>query len=195
MDFNHDSSWDNLLEVFNLKLSITDSWNKIINFHEKIIWKPYWNDLRQLEFVSEQNEIKEWLEHFVKNSDLPPSVLALWIGILKMEYNGKLSPTIYIVGSDTYIKNSNEWASQPIYVPDNRYAIPGILGQIDDIVKADNKNYEFFDWILPLAYCALTFDDIIRTKLDTNLFLKSRNKIHVVTGHDSGDYLELSCIK
>lgn len=72
---------------------------------------------------------------------------------------------------------------------------PGVLNQIDEIVKSDNENYEFFDWILPLAYCALTLDEIIRTKLNKKVFLTSKDKLFVATGYDSGDYLKISNIK
>jgi len=195
MDFQHDNSWDNLLEVYNSKLTIKEAWNKIIDFHENIISKPFWTALRQIEMDSEQAEIKTWLEQIVTDSPLPKSVVALWIGILKMDYNEMEIPTIYIIGADTYDADDIDWACEPIYIPENRYVCPGVLNQIDEIVKSDNENYEFFDWILPLAYCALTLDEIIRTKLNKKVFLTSKDKLFVATGYDSGDYLKISNIK
>lgn len=70
-----------------------------------------------------------------------------------------------------------------------------MLQHIDNIARTDKENYEFFDWILPIAYCAFTFDEIIRKKFDTNLFLKYKDKLFVSVGHDSGDYVDLTPIK
>lgn len=195
MDFQHDKSWENLQTVFNSKLTIKDAWNKVIDFHEQTISKPYWTALRQLDLENEQIEIKNWLEKLVTTSPLPESVVALWIGILKFADNDKEIPAIYLVGADTYQKDDIDWACDPTYMPDNRYVHPGVLIQIDDIIKTDEDNYEFFDWLLPLAYCALTFDEIYRTKLNKKLFLTSKDKLFAATGHDSGDYLDLSIIE
>lgn len=195
MDFKHDKSWDNFLTVFKSKLTIKVAWNKIIDFHDQTISKPYWTALRKLDLVSEQIEIKNWLEQLVITSPLPDNVIAFWIGILKLDNNGQELPAIYLVGSDTYQKDDIDWACDPTYLPHNRYIHPGVLIQIDSIIKADKDNYEFFNWLLPLAYCALTLDEIIRTQLNKKLFLTTKDKLFVATGHDSGDYLDLTTIE
>ena len=79
--------------------------------------------------------------------------------------------------------------------PEDMYVISSVLMQVDEIIKADKENYDYFDWILPLAYCAFLFDEIIRTKLDKTLFLKNQERLFVTVGHDSGDYMELSPIE
>jgi hypothetical protein len=196
MDFQHDKSWDNLQTVLNSKMNITGAWNKFIDFHEHTKPKPYWTSLRQLDLETEQTEIKDWLEHLVKTSPLPQSVIALWIGIIKtLSENEEEIPTIYLVGSDTYDKDDIDWACDPTYMPDNRYVCPGVLIKIDGIIKNDEENYEFLDWLLPLAYCSLTLDEITREKLNKKLFLTSKKKLFVATGHDSGDYLDIATIE
>jgi hypothetical protein len=195
MDFQHSDSWTNLLTVYNSRLTIKEAWNKIIDFHENIISRPYWMALRQIEMGCEQAEIKEWIEQLASSSPLPASVVALWIGIFKMDYNEQEIYSIYLVGADSFEKDSIEWACKPSYMPENRYVCPGVLIQVDKIIKTDKEHYEFLDWILPLAYCALTLDEIIRTKLNKSIFLTSKEKLFVATGHDSGDYLEISSIE
>ena len=195
MEFQHDKSWDSLTTIMASKLTAKAAWNEFINLHEQIIPKPYWEAFRQLDIDGEQTEITQWLQQLVTNSPIPDSVVALWIGILKLEDNEKEIPTIYFVGAETYDKDDIDWACEPIYMPENRYAQPGVLKAIDEIAKTDQDNYEFFDWILPLAYCAFTLDEIIRTKLDKKLFLKSKSKLFTAVGHDSGDFIDLSTIE
>jgi len=195
MDFDHDKSWDNLLTVFSSKLTVKEAWCKIIDFHSQTIFKPYWTILRQLDLDGEQIELKNWLEQLIVTSPLPDSVVALWVGILKFADNDKEIPTIYLVGADAYENDDIEWACNPSYLPDNRYVQPRILSQIDDIIRADVDNYEYFDWLLPLAYCALTLDEIFRTKINKQLLLTRKDKLFLATGHESGDYLDLSIIE
>lgn len=195
MDFQHDQSWNNLMEVLDSKLPIKESWNRIINFHESIISKPYWSSLRQLDFETEQDEICNWLEQLVIKSPVPQNILAFWIGITKMKYKSKILPTIYVVGSKSYDNDNIEWACNPVYEPDNRYALPEILAEIDKILKSDKGNYEFFDWLFPMAYCSLTFDDIIRSKLKKELFLNGRKRLFITVGHDEGDFVNVSTIE
>ncbi len=195
MEFQHDKSWDSLTTICASKLTAKDAWNKFIDFHEQTVPKPYWAALRQLDIDKEQADIVEWLQHIVTTSPLPESVIALWVGILKFGDNDKEIPAIYLAGADNYDKDDIDWACDPIYIPKNGYAQPQLLQQIDDIAKTDEDNYEFLDWILPLAYCALTLDEVIRSKLNKKLFLTSKDKLFVVTGHDSGDYLDISSIE
>ncbi len=195
MEFQHDKSWDSLTSIFAAKLTAKDAWNSFIDNHESTNPKPYWTALRNLDIDKEQADILEWLQNLVTISPLPSSVVALWIGIIKFEDNEKEIPTIYLAGADKYEKDDLDWALDPIYVPENSYAQPTLLQQIEDIARTDKDNYEFLDWILPLAYCSLTFDEIIRTKLNRKLFLTSNEKLFVAIGHDSGDYLDLSNIE
>ena len=195
MEFQHDKSWDNLTTIFASKLTAKDAWNKFIDFHEQTVPKSYWTSLRQLDIEEEQTEIIHWLHQLVTASDIPDNIVALWVGILKFADNEKEIPTIYLVGADSYDKDDIDWACDPTYNPENRYVQPGVLKEIDDIAKTDEDNYEFFDWILPLAYCTFTLDEIIRTKLDKKLFLKSKGKLFVAVGHDSGDFMNLSTIE
>lgn len=161
----------------------------------KQLQKQYWTPFRKLDIEAEQAEIVNWLEQLISHSPIPDNIIAFWIGILKFADDDKEIPTIYFSGADNYDKDDIDWASDPAYFPENRYAQPGVLQQIDNIARTDEENYEFFDWILPLAYCAFTFDEIFRTKIDKRLFLKSKSEIFVAVGHDSGDYIDLTPIK
>lgn len=196
MKFVHSKSWDNFETIFDSKLPIEQSWAKIISFHENVAPKPYWGKLKQLDIKSEQLDIQNWLEQLVTDSPIPENILALWIGIVKLVDNNKEVNAIYLTGSGSYDEDDIDWATEPMYEPENRYVIVRVLNEIDEVIVNDNDgDYSFLDWILPLAYCAMTFDDIIRTKLNKKLFLNSNAKLFVSLGHDSGDYKGLSAIQ
>jgi|SRR5215203_3037901 len=192
MDFQHEQSWDALTTILASKSTANDAWNKFIDFHEQAAPKSYWTQLRHVDIEIEQTEVIAWLQQLLNDNPIPNTVVAIWIGLLKFADNDKEIPTVYLSGADTYDKDDIDWASDPTYLPENRYAQLGVLQQIDDIVSTDEENYEFFDWIFPLAYCAFTFDEIFRTKLDKKLILTGKREIFVAVGHDSGDYIELT---
>jgi len=195
MEFQHDESWDQLARILASKVPAREAWNNLIDFHEQSFPRSYWADLRQIDLESEQEDIADWIHQIVRSEPIPKNILAFWIGILKLvDDTNKEVSTIYFAGADNYDKDDIDWACDPSYLPENRYAQPPILQQIDNIAQKDKENYQFLDWILPVAYCAFTFDEIVRTKLDKNLFLKHRKKIFVAVGHDSGDYIDISAI-
>ncbi|MCD6067279.1 MAG: hypothetical protein K0S33_2105 [Bacteroidetes bacterium] len=194
-NFDHDTSWDYLLKMFNAHLPANEAWNKLIEFHEKKAPKTYWAKLKEIDLAAEQIVIKDWLQELVKRSPLPETVSALWVGMFKHMREEKEVYMIYLTGSDSYTKDDIEWASDPSYLPEDRYAIPATLNEIEGLIQKDKTDYHFLDWILPVAYCAFILDEIIRTSLDKKLFLTHKPELFFATGHDSGDYLDLSVLK
>lgn len=195
MEFQHDQSWNILTAIFSQKLSAKDAWNKLLDEHEKLVPKNYWTRLRTIDVEAEQTDIVNWLHGIATENQIPATVVALWIGIVKFEDGVKETSTIYLAGADSYDKDDIDWACEPNYLPENRYAQLGSLLEIDDVVRADETDSEFLDWILPLAYCAFTFDEIARTKLNKRLFLQYKEKLFIAAGHDDGDYLGLTPIE
>ncbi|MEI8204902.1 MAG: hypothetical protein WCH34_17915 [Bacteroidota bacterium] len=198
MEFSHDASWQNFEEIFNAKLPIKEAWKGIIDFHEQQKPKAYWSELRQLNVEAEQAGFIGWIEQIVSASPVSKRTLALWIGITKLfdEENEREYYAIYLQGSDKYDNKSIEWAELPTYEPEHNYGLVEVLSQMDQLLRNDEEDYTFLDWMLPLAYIALTFDEIIRTKrLNKNLFLQGKNKLYVSTGFEEGDYVNLTAIE
>lgn len=197
MEFNHDSSWDNFEKIFNSRPTFKDGWNKIIDFHEAIAKKPYWTELRNVNFENELTEMKEWIEGVLTNYPITNDTIALWIGLIKiLDENENETYALYLVGSNTFDKNDIEWATEPTYLPENRYAIFEALDKIEQLTKNNGDNdFYFLDWILPLSFSALLIDEYIRTNLNKSLFLTHNKEINVAVGFDSGDYYNLTTIK
>jgi hypothetical protein len=197
MEYSHEKSWDCFEAILNEKLSIKDSWNKLIDYHEQIKPKDFWSSLRQLEVEKEQLDFKEWIEQTLKKSPIPKKVIALWIGITKLwdDKKEKEFYVVYIQGSNSYDVEDIDWATEPTFEPKNKYGIVSVLNQMDEIINTD-ADYSILDWIMPIAYCSFTIDELIRTnKLDKKLFLKWTNKMFVTTGFDDGDYMNLTSIE
>ncbi len=194
MVLNHAESWEYFETLLRSGLSAREAWNKLIDFHERLSPGSYWLALRQLDIEAEQIEIQAWLEKMIISSPLPETIISLWIGIFERMENEKALYTIYLIGSDDF-DDDLEWATMPAYEPENRYGSLNILIEIKKIINsADGRTYAFLNWILPLAYCAFTFDEIIRVKLEKEIFLKSQTKLNVAVGYDDGDYMLLSPI-
>jgi len=195
MEFQHDKSWETFASILNTETTARQAWTEFIEFHEENFPKPYWTKLKEIEIEEEQSNIVSWLTSVVTKKPVPKKIAAIWIGLLKLAGDNENEiPAIYFGGADNYDKDDSDWACDLKYLPDNRYAQPGLLLEIDLIAKSDEDNYEFLDWILPLAYCAFTFDEVVRTKLDKSLFLKHKDKLFMTVGHDSGDYISLTPI-
>lgn len=182
-------------KTLNAELSITDGWNQVIDFHKNIKEKSYWTDLKQLDFETEQNELKDWLESLATDEPFGKEIIAFWIGINKfLDDSGDETYAIYLVGCESYDKEDIEWATEPTYLPEDRYFISGLLNEIDNKIRTDKDDYSILDWILPLAYSSLTINDLIENKLDSSKFLKYQDKILVTTGYDGGDFMNLKSI-
>ncbi len=194
MDYSHDKFWKHFETIFNAKLPIKEAWNKIIDYPESIKPKDYWATLRQLNVEQEQEELKAWMEQIVTKEPIYKSTIALWIGITKLwdDESEKEFYAIYLQGSKNYDPKDTEWIDFPNYEPEDNYGLIRNLNLMDEVLKTDKEDYAFLDWILPVAYCALTIDEIIRTKLDKSIFLTSRKRLFVTTGFDEGDFVNLT---
>lgn len=194
IDYPFDETWQILTEIIDLQLSVEESWKQLIDFLQSKYSKPFWTELKQLDILGEQDDFREWLEMLAANYPIDISVKALWIGISQLSEKQDIIPVVYLAGCKEYSTENIEWTSEMIYTPENRYVAPPVMKNMNSIILHD-EDYIFFDWILPLAYCAFTLDDLIRNGLDKSLFLRKSKRIFITVGHDGGDFLSLTTIE
>jgi|GEM_PF-2589910 len=198
MTYDHTESWQKLQELLAAKLPIAEAWKSIIDFHAAIKPKPYWETIRHLKVEDEQKDIIGWMEQILSDSPLHKSILALWIGLSRIwdEESEKEYYAIYLQGADKYDPEDIDWADEPRYDPENNYGLVGILTEVNDLIKEDEQaDYEFLDAVLPLCYCALSFDEIIRNKqLDPSLFSRARQGLYITVGFEEGHHVDISRI-
>ncbi|MHC1775473.1 MAG: hypothetical protein AB9834_08680 [Lentimicrobium sp.] len=196
MKFDYGKSWNKFEEIFSSDFSINEKWNQIIDFHESLFPETNWTALRQVIITAESDEIKEWLEKLVIEEPFNAGTIAFWIGLTKFldEETENEFYVIYLTGCKNYEINNIEWATDPGYIPENRYFSLDFLNKIDRIIL-DDKNYSFLDWILPICAGSFVLDDIIKCKLDLEKFLKYKDKMFVTFGFDDGDYIPLTPLR
>lgn len=104
MESLHTRAWENFKTVLNSNLPIGDAWNKLIDLQSGLIPAPYWEQIRSLNVRFEQDSIQAKMEDIVSKSPMPESIVAIWIGIVKLwdDKNSKEYYAIYLAGSDTY---------------------------------------------------------------------------------------------
>ncbi|WP_276482554.1 hypothetical protein [Paraflavitalea pollutisoli] len=194
MAFNHDTSWDLLTSTLAQQLPVQTAWQQFIDAHAQQYPKPYWDTLKAIDTAKEQADIVAWMNEVVTEEPAPPGISAIWIGLFKFADENDATPLLSMVGANAYDRDDADWATEPDYEPANRYVQLASLLHIDNTIKPHTADYEFLDWILPLAYAAFAFDEIARTQLDKTLFTREAGKLHLTVGHDSGDYINVSPI-
>jgi hypothetical protein len=197
MSFSYDKSWDTFEQLFSSKLPFPMAWNSLIEYHEQLRPAPYWNDLRELDSLAEQASIADWLNEACTKNPLPDSVKALWIGIALLydEESNREFYAYYLQGADSYEAADIEWATEPTYEPEEKYYVSATLNQLREIISVDAEQFSFLDWLLPLAFSSLLFDEIIRTKLRKETFVHHGSKLFVSLGFDGGDFQELTPVQ
>jgi hypothetical protein len=198
MQFNEQASINEIKELLSSKLAVAQAWDKFVAYCEGIRPKPYWHVLRQLNVADEQKDIVAWIEQILTVNPLPKSIMALWIGIEKIwdEESNREYVAICLRGADHYDPEDIDWADEPRYEPENNYGIVGVLTDLNDLIREDAEDYALLAEILPLAYCALTLDEIIRKKLiPTELTERAKHGLYVTVGFDEGQHLDLSRIE
>lgn len=191
MTSHHEIAWENLEAVLKAALPIQESWPRFIELQAQINPTDYWTNIKELDVRTEQSKLRSELEQIIISTPLPNSIIALWIGITKLlNENDQDFYVMYITGTDKYDVDDADWAVEPLYDHENKYIITDQLNLIDDILRSDTENYSFNDWIIPIAYCALTISDIL-TQTDKTSFLKFQQKLFVTVGYDDGDFINL----
>lgn len=201
MSFQYDTSRDFLESVLASRPGLLEGWHRIIDFYEQQAARPYWSDFRNLDITAEREAILAWWHGMLREEPLPESVVAFWLGLFKFmeETSNEESYSLYLVGCEHYHPDQMDWTADPVYEPEGRYFIPARLNRLGALLRQHeidhHDDYCLLDWILPLAWCALILDDLIRHHLDKTLLLRSRSRLFVQIGFDDGDYLYLSAIE
>jgi hypothetical protein len=194
-EFENVQVWDDFEAIFNQRLPVAQSWSKLIDLLENIKAKPYWAQIRNIDIKTERKEIKDWFELTFSTDEITAETKCLWVGI--QEYADKDDAKlygIYLIGYDVAGPDEID-GDEPSYSPEDSMIIIDNLSAIEKLINSDNDDYDFLDWLLPVAYCSLVLDDIIRQDLYKLLVLKFNDKMPAAVGYDGGDYITLSTIE
>ncbi|GAA3960615.1 hypothetical protein [Mucilaginibacter dorajii] len=194
-EFENVQVWNDFEAIFNQQLPIAQSWSKLIDLLENIKAKSYWTQVRNIDIKTERKEIKDWFELTFSTDEITAETKCLWVGI--QEYADKDDAKlygIYLSGYDVAGPDEID-GDEPSYSPEDSMIILDNLSAIEKLINSDSDDYDFLDWLLPVAYCSLVLDDIIRQDLYKLLVLRHNDKMALAVGYDGGDYVTLSTIE
>jgi hypothetical protein len=113
-----------------------------------------------------ENIFNDWLDQIIKTEKPNADIQAYYFGILETEDGYET----YLVGSEEFDEEDDDWACNMDFVPENKYLT---LGQNE------------VDWELILADVKKYIENYIQTPNFKNSFLEKAKAI--ATGFDGGD--------
>lgn len=178
--------------------SLNNNWLQILDELSKDFPAELLNKFKTYDLEKERESVFDWLNETINKEPFDKNICSFWFGLEKFTTQDKPDDEFYcfyLVGCEEYDKDDIEWATDPVYLPENRYYSSSQFNEIYETIKKDEESFEILDWILPVAYFTYVLNDLIKSKWLNPLFLTHKKKIHISSGHDSGDYVNLSNIQ
>jgi len=189
----HDlSAWyAEVSKALHSKTSLADSMETLLAYCNKQHRWQGWGRIGELDFDSDVAELEKWVTGVLKKEPPPSSVKAFWFGIFNPVYDGETSCDTYIAGASAFDPDdeSFEWACNPDYFPDGRYAHSTILEEIYQTVNGSPAS-AMGEYVLCLAYTAFAVRELAR-RVDKTMWLGKSKERGLAVGFDSGDGLLL----
>jgi hypothetical protein len=113
-------------------------------------------------------ELEQWLSNICKTEAPDKSIVAYWFGIFESE-----TYMLYLVGSNSYDSNDDDWACNTDFVPKHKY------------FALVNEDYKDLDWEDLLMKVKSKLVDFMKSTTFQNSFFAEATAIAV--GFDDGD--------
>ncbi|MGI8982364.1 MAG: hypothetical protein ACR2FY_24295 [Pirellulaceae bacterium] len=183
-------------ELLPHRVSVADSMRQLIDAHAAEYPSGNWTPFYEIDYDHEIRYLQQdWFSSVIEN-DQPASVpiAEIWFGLFEpIRGSGRNRETVadcYVAGARHFqLEGSSDWAVDPEYFPDGRYANSNVLANIyraaygpSDGLKNDALEY------LCLGYVAFALKFIL-ADVDPKLILGSEEPVGVAAGWDSGDPL------
>jgi hypothetical protein len=171
--------------------STSDAMNRLLDYCANQCPDECWGRLRKLDTRRDVAGISSWLEAVLLNEPPPPSINALYFGLFDEAQEGLNSRCkLYVAGSDRFDASgqSAEWAVDPVYFPEGRYAPSEVLLSLSAEARtcSGGEAREFIEYLLCLGYASLAVKES-RRSLAANPKLNLVLRVPMAVGFDSGD--------
>lgn len=174
--------------------TVGESMRALVDAHAKVYpdgdWSPYYDIPYDGEITRLQ---RDWFQSVIEND--PPAtvpVAGLWFGLFEpVKVNGRDRETVadfYVSGARQFkLDGSIDWAVNPKYFPEGRYANSEVLAAIYRAAygKFGGLGVDA-EQFLCLGYVAFALKFIL-ADIDLGLILGSADSVGVAAGWDSGD--------
>jgi hypothetical protein len=178
---------DTVAAVLSSKVDVDDGMSLLIDYcAEQEPWRG-WNVLRKLEFDSDQLNLKRWLDELLTQEPPPDYVKAFWFGLFNLVIHGKSTCGLYAAGTKTFDRKDEdfEWACNPVWFPDGRYAKSRILDAIYQRVNKAKDAVSSYQYVLCLGYAGLVLNQLATT-LPLSKWLGEKSSRALAIGFDAG---------
>ena len=193
--FDISKSHAKVVDVLRVESSLDDGMASLIDFcaeHEK--WRG-WNALRKLEFSTDRSRLSRWLKGLLTKAPPPKPIKAYWFGLFNPIVDGKTTCGIYVAGASAFDPEDDtfEWACDPAYFPDGRYAQSQVLGEIYQSVAKKAGGASYGEYVLCLGYVGLVVKHLA-IKFGPETWLGAARSRALAVGFDSGDGVLLGSV-
>lgn len=194
--FDIEESHENVASVLNSNVTVHDGMALLIEFcATRESWRG-WSSLRKLDFDSDQSSLRDWLNQLLTAEPPQNTVKAFWFGLFNPVVKGKTGCGLYAAGADQFdaADDTFDWACDPSYFPDGRYAPSRVLNEIYHKVSvAKGSIPSYGEYVLCLGYAGLAVKQLALT-LAPSLWLGAKAKRSIAVGFDSGDGILIGSI-
>lgn len=145
-----------------------------------------------LDFEDDQKLLRKWLVEVLTDEPPPEWIKAFWFGLADRAIdNGGTTCCLYVSGSTEYDPQDQafDWASDPEYFPDRRYAPSRVLDAIcQRLSSANPEARQLARYVLCLGYAALAVREVCNS-IEAGLLVGEAGPRAVAVGFDAGDGL------
>jgi hypothetical protein len=189
MAYNYVRLYEKIIGSVLGKGSISDRLYAVIEECEEQLPHPDWERMRKIDFNTDSQKIKNWLDAAFANSAPKTHREGLWFGLHNPVISGKVSAGVYVSAAPEFDTKSIEWACG-IEAPHNDgYLKSAVLCEIYSIAyESSNSLKNDAEYPLALAFGAIAAHDSL---LEFALPLGLRGLRGAAVGFDSGDFLFL----
>ena len=170
--------------------SISENMGRVIGISEEDTPHQDWELLRELDYSKTEDMVK-WLSDVLSAERAGFAIKGLYFGLFNPIVNEKATADIYICGSSKYDEDDiDEWACDPEYWPEGRYANSSILNDIYRISYGkDGGLGNDAEYPLCLAYGCFLVKYLIDNIDQAIIKAVCADDFAVAVGFDSGDYI------
>src|SRR5262245_15187147 len=104
----------------------------LITYCEENRPSPVWQEMRKLDFEGELPHLRAWLGDVLASEPPGAEIQAYWFGLFNYLEDGVESCDLYVAGSDHFDPDdlSPDWAVNPSYFPEGKYAESRVLAAL-----------------------------------------------------------------
>ena len=151
-----------------------------------------WAKLRALPYA-DLSPLAAWIQRPFLNDPPAEPLRGLWFGLFN-PYTSDDEPSadIYVCGSQRFDPNpdSYDWAVDPYWWPEDRYARSTVLAEIYRIAYRKKGLENDAEYPLCLGYGAFAVRELLGM-IDPKLLLGKSDELGIAVGFDSGDFILL----